>query len=174
MRKTNLIIAVIGLVSCVAMSMMMSHLLSMNPDQKAMGPIVTRFEERFGAMLDVTPRFTVRPVGLPSSPRIAVTVHVQPKVTARVDELVRSMGSFLWKGDYKGGALRSLLIEVTDPVTKQTVGYPIADPGRWRRRRGRRLPGPIPRGSAGRSRPTRTGKAAGAGGMKPGNLSSKR
>jgi len=129
-KKTNLTILISGVMACVALSFMMSHLLSMRVDDKHIGPVVQRFNTRFRAVLGQDARFKVEGLKASKSPGapLDVLVKVTPKPSTDVDAMIPRMGQFLWQGQYRRGLVSRVRIEIRDPVDKTTRTVEVPNP----------------------------------------------
>ncbi|MCH8851771.1 MAG: hypothetical protein IID41_03865 [Planctomycetes bacterium] len=125
MNKSLLVVAVIGVGSCVGMTLIMGQLLSMKRDKQREGSALAAFSARFRGMLERESSITIEHVlpkkgqgvkGVESS-KIHVTAVVYPKVTVEIPDMILQMGNVLWKSSFKAGLVQGVTVKWQDPVS---------------------------------------------------------
>lgn len=147
MNKNHLVLLVTGFGGCVALTMMMGHLLSLQPDLHARDPVARIFSVRFAPKLRKPPVLAIHVVEGNVGTRVDLVAKVEPKATTDIDRLLMQMNSFLRSSKFEAGPVRTVTVRWKDPHTgvvsqarmqptrQRQVLRPHADP------RARRVPG---------------------------------
>ncbi len=132
MNKTHMVILSSGMGGSLALTMIMGHLLGLKPDVRATGPVQDGFVSRFMPFLKTRPSIVIKarkdahgkPLG-----DVELTAKIHPKPDSDLDEMLASMGNYLWNVKLKQGTVRGVIVRWRDPETGESQRMRIQRPG---------------------------------------------
>ncbi len=145
MGRTNLILLGMGILTCVALSLLMQRGLKIQTAAR-IDPVVTAVTEVFGARLQFAPRFQINNEG---DRRVAV-LQLVPELLSTSRRLTRDVGRFVWQQAHS--RFDDLVILVKQDVEDPGTPIPIRRPFLARTRAPK---SPSKRASTPASRPSR-------------------
>lgn len=121
MGRTNLILLGMGILTCVALSLLMQRGLKIQTAAR-IDPVVKAVAEVFGGRLQVPPRFRINSEG---DRRVAV-LQLVPELLSTSRRLTRDVGRFVWQQAHS--RFDDLVILVKQDVEDQGTPIPIPRP----------------------------------------------
>jgi len=105
MGRSNAVILVLGLGTCLALSLLLRTGLKLSAE-KGIPPVVVEIREQFGRQLESAPTFRVE-----ATPRGAVGyLQVRPLLNSGAERLALSLGQYLWRCCAREAGLVALVV----------------------------------------------------------------
>ena len=127
--KNQLVLVSTGLGACLLLTMMMGHLLSMNPSRRYEGPVATTFADQFSARLTKPPTLVLKGDGSEHPDRFVLVAKIHPKKPEAITDLVDEVGAWLWKQEFKGKHITEVVVRWRMPDSSRRQEASIAKPG---------------------------------------------
>ena len=127
--KNQLVLVSTGLGACLLLTMMMGHLLSMNPARRYEGPVADAFSREFSGRLSKAPMLVLKGESVEHPDRFVVLAKIRPKDRQRVGDLVDQVGAWLWKQDFGKKKISEVVVRWRLPGSRRSDEASIAKPG---------------------------------------------
>lgn len=126
-----------GLGGCLLTTVLMGHLLSMEPDLRLTGAVADAFQERFAAM---STRDAALVIKRPNSDELhaseseatlRVVARIWPKKSVDVEAMIEDVADFVWQQDF-GDPIQEVQVRWRDAETGRAERRIVGRPGRKR------------------------------------------
>lgn len=144
MKKSMIALLGTGLGGCLITTVLMGHLLSLEPDMKLSGKLADSFTESFASR---SLRDAILVVKRPKKDElrrgeieasVRVVARIWPRENVDVEAMIEDVADFVWKADF-GDPIHEVQVRWQTPGTRRTDRRIVGRPGR---RRVLRLYGP--------------------------------
>lgn len=136
MRKSMIALVATGLGGCLLTTVLMGHLLSMEPDMRLTGKIAEDFASAFRAMSDKDAALVVkRPpkdelLG-DTGTSVRIVARIWPKPSVDVERMIEDVAGYVWRQDF-GDPIQELQVRWKDPKSGGSERRIVGRPGRKR------------------------------------------
>ncbi|MCA8970241.1 MAG: hypothetical protein KDC95_10670 [Planctomycetes bacterium] len=137
MRKSMIALVGTGLGGCLLTTVLMGHLLSMEPDRRLTGTIADDFAKRFSALSERAPALVVKKpdpqelIGTDVEAVVRVIARLWPKRGTDIEPMIEDVADFVWKQDF-GAPIHEVQVRWQDPESGRNQRRIVGRPGRSR------------------------------------------
>lgn len=137
MRKSMIAILVTGLGACLLTTVLMGHLLSLEPDLRLKGKIADEFVKAFGQRSQREPALVVKKPdedelrNHDAEAAVRVVARLWPKPEEDIEVLIEDVAAFVWKQDY-GAPIHEVQVRWQNPSNGRSERRIVGQPGKTR------------------------------------------